>query len=244
MGAKERDSGTRFGVKLASHYVPVGDFLDLARHVESIGYESVWTTEGRTACDSVTTAAAIAACTERVRIGTSVVNPYSRSPALLAVSAASIDQISRGRFTLGIGPGDPVVLARQGIRYRQPLTRLREYVHVVRELLAGKSVSFAGETVLLSDLELDARPYGGPIPVYIGATGPRALEQANEIGDGILLNVCVPRPAVEQVLAHRTRCVRISWPRWATPRSVVRGFATTPAAWTRCWSCRHSAIRD
>ncbi len=203
--------GTRFGVKLASHYVPVGDLLTLAERAERLGYDSVWVTEGRMAPDAVSTAAAVAARTSKVRIGTSVLNPFSRSPGLLAVSAASLDQLSQGRFVLGIGPGDAAVLGRQGIPYHKPLTRLRECVHVVRELLAGRTVSYDGATITVHDLTIDVGPYGPPIPVYIGATGPRALEQATQIGDGLLLNVCVPRRGAEQILdsAHRGRRVRV-----------------------------------
>jgi 5,10-methylenetetrahydromethanopterin reductase len=203
--------GTRFGVKLASHYVPVGDLLTLAEQAEGLGYDSVWVTEGRMAPDAVSAAAAVAARTSKVRIGTSVLNPFSRSPGLLAVSAASLDQLSQGRFVLGIGPGDAAVLGRQGIPFHKPLTRLRECVHVVRELLAGRTVSYDGAVITVRDLAIDVRPYGAQIPVYIGATGPRALEQATQIGDGILLNVCVPRHGVEQILdgAHRGRNVRV-----------------------------------
>jgi len=196
----------RFGIKLATHYVPIDEALTLARRVDTLGYDAVWVTEGRTAPDAVTVTSAMAARTERVQLGTSVLNPYSRSPALLAITAAAIDQISHGRFVLGIGPGDPRLLERQGIPYRRPLTRLREYVHVIRELLAGKNLTFEGETLRVTELELDFGPYDGPIPVYIGATGPRALDQAIQIGDGLLLNVCIPRSAVEQVIgAARSR---------------------------------------
>jgi 5,10-methylenetetrahydromethanopterin reductase len=196
----------RYGIKLATHYVSIGEALTLARRVDSLGYDAVWVTEGRTAPDAVTATTAMAAQTERVRLGTSVLNPYSRSPALLAITAAAIDQISRGRFVLGIGPGDPGLLERQGIPYRKPLTRLREYVHVVRELLAGKNVTFEGQTLQVTDLELDFAPYNGEIPVYIGATGPRALEQAIQIGDGLLLNTCIPRSAVKPIIgAARSR---------------------------------------
>lgn len=196
----------RYGIKLATHYVSIGEALTLARRADSLGYDAVWVTEGRTAPDAVTATTAMAAQTERVRLGTSVLNPYSRSPALLAITAAAIDQISRGRFVLGIGPGDPGLLERQGIPYRKPLTRLREYVHVVRELLAGKNVTFEGQTLQVTDLELDFAPYNGAIAVYIGATGPRALEQAIQIGDGLLLNTCIPRSAIEPIIgAARSR---------------------------------------
>jgi 5,10-methylenetetrahydromethanopterin reductase len=151
--------------------------------------------------DSVTTTAAIAALTRRVSIGASVPNPFSRSPGLIAVSAASIDQISTGRFVLGIGTGDPPSIEKQHIPYHRPLSRLREYVPLARELWAGKRVTYTGETIQLTDREMDFGPHQGHIPGYVAATGSRALRQANEIGDGILLNVCVARSEVDQVVA-------------------------------------------
>lgn len=208
-GDTSRARDTRFSIKLASHYVPINDVLMLAARVESLGYYGVWLTEGRMAPDAVSVAAAVAARTDRVRIGTSVLNPFSRSPGLLAVTAASLDQLSRGRFVLGIGPGDPAALTKQAIPYRMPLTRLRECVHIVRGLLAGEIVSYDGATISVTDLKLDVGPHNGAVPVYVGATGPRAIEQAIAIGDGVLLNVCVPRAGVEGILDAAHRGVRV-----------------------------------
>lgn len=200
-GDGARPTATRFGIKLASHFTPVDEILRLALQAEALGYDSVWTTEGRMAPDSVTVTAAIAALTSRIRIGTSVINPFTRSPGLVAVSAASIDQISNGRFILGIGAGDPSTLEKQHIRYDRPLTRLREYVSIMRRLWAGESVDHWGDTVRITGLKMDFLPCRGHVPVYVGATGPRALHLATEIGDGVLLNLCVPGQYVSRVLA-------------------------------------------
>ena len=149
--------------------------------------------------DSVTLTAAIAATTRRVRVGTSVVNPFTRSPGLVAITAASIDRISAGRFVLGIGTGDPASLDKQHIDHRRPVTRLREYVTVVRDLWSGMPVDFSGETLRISDLTMDFTPHQDQLPVYVAATGPRALAQAGEIGDGILLNIGVGTDAVAKI---------------------------------------------
>jgi 5,10-methylenetetrahydromethanopterin reductase len=202
-------TATRFGIKLASHYLAAGELLGLAERVESRGYDSVWTTEGRMAPDSITTTAAIAARTRRVRIGTSVVNPYTRSPALIAVSAASIDQISGGRFVLGLGVGDLTTLDRQHIPHQRPLTRVRECVAVLRELWAGKRVTYAGESIELDDIALDVVPRQERLPIYVGATRPLALRQAARIGDGVLLSVCVDESVVARALDDRERGVRV-----------------------------------
>jgi 5,10-methylenetetrahydromethanopterin reductase len=193
------------GFKLASHFTSVPDLLRLAGRAEALGYNSVWTTEGRMSPDAVTVTSAMAALTKRIRIGTSVLNPFTRTPGLLAVTAAAIDQISEGRFILGIGAGDPSTLEKQSIAYDRPLTRLREYVTVVRELWAGKTVQFVGDTIRITDLQMDFRPYRGDLPVYVGATGPRALRLAGEIGDAVLLTICVPRSYVSRVLASTDR---------------------------------------
>src|SRR5262245_34749998 len=128
----------RFGMKFASHFLRIEEILALAKRVEALGYESVWATEGRMSPDAATTTSAIAARTHRIRIGTSVLNPFSRTPGLLAVSAATIDRISAGRFILGLGAGDPVTLEKQHVAYDRPLTRLAECVEVLRRLWAGE----------------------------------------------------------------------------------------------------------
>jgi 5,10-methylenetetrahydromethanopterin reductase len=89
---------------------------------------------------------------------------------------------------LGIGPGSPTVLERQGIRFNQPLARLRETVHVVRRLLQGEEVSFAGETMSVAGARLDFAPVRSAIPIYFGVTGPKALALAGEVADGVILN--------------------------------------------------------
>jgi len=202
---------TRYGVKLASHFIDIPRMLELARHAEARGYHSVWTTEGRMAPDSVTLTAAIAATTRRVRVGTSVVNPFTRSPGLVAITAASIDRISAGRFVLGIGTGDPASLDKQHIDHSRPVTRLREYVTVMRDLWSGKPVDFSGETLRISDLTMDFTPHQDQLPVYVAATGPRALTQAGDIGDGILLNIGVGTDAVAKIAetAHSGRHVDV-----------------------------------
>ena len=107
---------------------------------------------------------------------------------LTAVTAATLDEVCGGRFVLGIGPGSPTVLERQGIRFDQPLARLRETVEVVRRLLRGEEVSFTGKTMQVAGAQLDFTPMRPAIPIYFGVTGPKALALAGEIADGVILN--------------------------------------------------------
>src|SRR5215203_5660885 len=147
----------RVGFGLAGQPSP-REMMRLAKHAEDLGFESVWLTETRFTRDAITTTAAVAAATNRVRIGTAVVNPFTRGAVLTAVTFASLDELSHGRAVIGIGPGSPAVLAQQGIAWTQPLARLREYVVVVRAVLSGEPVTYEGNMVSVSGARLDFEP--------------------------------------------------------------------------------------
>jgi 5,10-methylenetetrahydromethanopterin reductase len=166
----------------------VPEMMRIAQRAETLGYESVWVTETRFTRDAITCASAVAAATSRVRIGTAVVNPVTRGAVLTGVSFATLDELAGGRSLLGIGPGSPHILARQGFGFEQPLVRLRECIEVTRALLRGETVTYAGKTIDVRDVRLDFVPYRPAIPVYLGVTGPRALTLAGEIAEGVLLN--------------------------------------------------------
>ena len=166
----------------------VPEMMATASLAEQLGYESIWLPETRFTRDAVTTTSAVATATQTARIATAVINPFTRGAVLTAVTAASLDEVCRGRFVLGIGPGSPTILERQGIRFDQPLARLRETVEVVRRLLLGEEVSFTGKTVQTTRAQLDFTPIRPTIPIYFGVTGPKALALAGEIADGVILN--------------------------------------------------------
>jgi 5,10-methylenetetrahydromethanopterin reductase len=160
----------------------------LAKRAEDLGFDSVWLTETRFTRDAITTAAAVAAATNRVRIGTAVTNPFTRGAVLTAVTFATLDELAEGRLIFGFGPGSPHILRRQGFGFDLPLTRMREHIDVVRHLLSGERVSYEGQTVSVDNVALDFQPIRPNIPLYLGVTGPRALECAAEIADGVILN--------------------------------------------------------
>jgi 5,10-methylenetetrahydromethanopterin reductase len=170
----------------------VPEMVRLARMAEAAGCESIWVAETRFTRDGFVPCAAIAAATERVGIATGIVNVYTRGPVLNAVSWATLDEASGGRAIVGLGPGSPTVLAAQGQPFEKPLTRLREYVHVLRRLLAGERVDFEGETIRVAGVQLEMEPLRPSIPVHLGVTGPKALELAGEIADGAMLNGFLP----------------------------------------------------
>jgi 5,10-methylenetetrahydromethanopterin reductase len=178
----------------------VPEMMEIARRAEAAGYDSVWLTETRFTRDAVTTAAAVIAATRRVRVGTAVTNPYTRGDILTAVTAASLDEMSGGRFVLGIGPGSPTVLAKQGIAFNRPLTRLRQSVDVVRRFVRGEEVQ--PDAVRGGPgARLDFTPPRDAIPIYLGVTGPRALALAGEIADGVILNGFVSVPYTKRAVA-------------------------------------------
>jgi 5,10-methylenetetrahydromethanopterin reductase len=180
----------------------VPEMTAIAQRAETLGCDSIWLTETRFTRDAITTAAAVAAATRHVRVATAVINPFTRGAVLTAVTAATLDEAAGGRFILGLGPGSPTVLARQGFGFERPLARLRETVGVVRRLLAGEEASFAGETLAVHGARLDFTPLRPAIPIYLGVTGPKALALAGEIADGVILNGFVS-------LEYTRRAVRI-----------------------------------
>lgn len=181
----------------------VPEMVRLARHAEARGLDSVWVAETRMTRDGFVPAAAIAAATERIRIGTGIVNVYTRGPVVLAISFLSLAEMAPGRILMGIGPGSPLVLAPQGVPFEKPLTRLREYAEALGPLVRGEEVTRHGETVTLEGARIEDVLGGdgigaGPLPLYLGVTGQKAVELAGELADGVLLNVCLPLAYVER----------------------------------------------
>ncbi len=169
--------------------------LDYVRYAEKMGFEAVWQAESRLVRDAIVPMAAYAAVTERIKIGSGVINNWTRNIGLLAATFLTLDDLAPGRIIAGIGAWwDP--LARQvGIIRRKPLQAMRETVIVLRRLLNMERVTFHGEFVHVDNIELDVvhgRREPRNVPIYIGATGPKMLALAGEIADGVLLNYCVP----------------------------------------------------
>jgi F420-dependent oxidoreductase-like protein len=137
--------------------------------------------------DAFTILSELATCTERIHLGTGIINVFSRSPALIAMSAATLDDISGGRFRLGLGTsGARVVEDFHGVKFEKPLTRLRETIQIIRLLLKGERVDFSGECFELRRFKLGFKPLRADLPIYVAALTPRSLRQVGEIADGWL----------------------------------------------------------
>jgi F420-dependent oxidoreductase-like protein len=198
----------RLDVNLAYH-VGRGDpagHLALARAAEDLGCRAVWVAEAY-GSDAPTTLAWLAARTDRIELGTAVMQIPARSPAMTAMTAASLDMLSGGRLRLGLGVSGPQVSEGwHGAPFSRPLTRTREYVEIVRRVLRRETVTYPGEVYRLplaggrgKPLRLALRPPRTDVPIYLGAVGPRNLDLAGEIADGWLGTFFVPERAEEQL---------------------------------------------
>lgn len=156
----------------------------LARRAEALGYDRVWLpqTWGR---DAVTVLAAIAERTEAIGLGASVLPVYSRSPALIGQTAATLQELSDGRFRLGLGPSGPIVVENwHGVAFERPLKRTRETVEIVRAIVRGETVHYHGDCFELTGFRLRADPPDPPPMVDAAGMGPKAVELAGRFADG------------------------------------------------------------
>jgi F420-dependent oxidoreductase-like protein len=180
------------------------DHLVLAKEADRLGYSSVWVAEAY-GSDAPTMLAWFAGQTERIELGSAILQIPARTPAMTAMTAGTLDTISGGRFRLGLGVSGPQVSEGwHGVRFAKPLARTREYVEIVKLALSRKPVAYEGEhyTLPLPDgpgkaLRLTLHPQRAEIPIYLAAVGPKNLELAGEIADGWLAVFYAPEFAAE-----------------------------------------------
>jgi 5,10-methylenetetrahydromethanopterin reductase len=171
------------------------DGLDYVRYAETRGFEAVWQAESRLVRDAIVPMAAYAAVTERIKIGSGVINNWTRNIGLLAATFLTLDDLAPDRILCGIGAWWDPLAHNVGIERRKPLTAMRETITVLRRLLNMERVTFHGEFHNVDGIELDVvhgRREPRHVPILIGATGDQMMEMAGEIADGVLLNYCVP----------------------------------------------------
>jgi F420-dependent oxidoreductase-like protein len=194
------------------------DQLAIVQEAERLGYDSVWAAEAY-GSDAATVLAWLAAGTSRIKLGSAIFQMPGRSPAMTAMTAATLDQLSGGRFLLGIGSSGPQVAEGwHGQRFGRQLQRTREYVAVVRRALARERVEFHGETLELplpdgpgKALKLTIPPVQERIPIYLAAIGPKNTALAGEIADGWIPTLFSPehvgelRPLLQEGAARAGR---------------------------------------
>ncbi len=202
LSCRKHRTGVRFkAVRLGFYmgYAPPGTnplaLLELAREAERLGYDSAWAAEAW-GVDAITPLAWLGAQTERIKLGTAIMQIPGRSPANAAMTAVTLDLLSGGRFLMGLGTSGPqVVEGWHGQEWGKPLGKTREYVEIVRSIVrrerlehhgAHYDIPVQGGTGLGKPLKLMARPLRTEIPIYLAAIAPKAVEQAFEIADGWL----------------------------------------------------------
>jgi len=176
----------KFGVVLTPDNFPRHMCIQAAQQIENLGYDSIWVPElwGR---DAFTFLSQLAVYTQRVRIGSAIVNIFGRSPATLATTAASLDETSNGRFVLGMGLSGPIVIQDwHGIKWEKPLQRTREYFEIIRLILSCERVNYDGQIFKLKGFQLPKhfQPTRADLPLFLAALGPKNMKLAGEIADG------------------------------------------------------------
>ena len=173
---------------------PIREGMAFAQYAESKGFEAVWQAESRLVREATVPMAAFASVTNNIKVGSGVVDCWSRNPARLAATFSTLDDLAPGRVILGIGAWWDPLAQKVGISRAKPLRAMREIVTAVRALLHNENVTFNGEFVHFDGIELDyvyqeRRPKD--VPIYIGATGMQMMELTGEIADGVVLNYLV-----------------------------------------------------
>lgn len=184
---------------------PITDGMQYAKYAEQKGFEAVWQADSRLVRDAIVPMSAFAAVTDTIKIGSGVVDCWTRNPARLAATFSTLDDLAPGRVILGIGAWWDPLAEKVGISRAKPLRAMREIITAVRALLANETVTMNGEFVHLDGVELDyvyqeRRPKD--VPIYLGATGMQMMELAGEIADGVVLNYLVSPDYNKRALEH------------------------------------------
>lgn len=192
-------SNIRFGCFLPIPATPVEKIFRIAQVNEEAGFDSIWVPDHilfippGIVPEAWSTLAATAVVTEKAALGTCVSDPHRYHPAVLAQKVATVDQISGGRVILGLGAGEAMNLEPFGIKWKKPVSKLIEFVKIIRKLWSGEVLNHEGRFFRLNDAFLQINPFDGTVPVYFGANGPRTLRLTGEMADGWLSTPIPPR---------------------------------------------------
>ncbi len=171
------------------------DGLEIVKYAEDKGFHSVWQAESRLVRDAIVPMAAYAAVTEKIKVGSAVINNWTRNIGLLASTFLTMDDLAPNRIICGIGAWWDPLAKNVGIDRTKPLKAMEETITILRRLLNMENVTFDGEFVHVNGIELDVvhgRREPRNVPIYIGATGGKMIEMTGRIADGIVMNYCVP----------------------------------------------------
>jgi probable F420-dependent oxidoreductase len=212
--------------------LPVKGFVDVAARAEAAGYDRLWVAEAGNN-DAFGLLTAVALGTSTVGLATGVVPIYTRTPSLMAQSAGTLQDVSGGRFTLGVGVSSRTIVERwNGVPYDHPLGRIREYVDVVRRLLAGEKLDHDGAYYDVHGYVLLINNPQPPSPIILGALNEQMLRAGGEVADGVCLN-WIGAHAVAGALAHVK-----AGPRETSNACFVRVCVTEDVEAVRRWARR------
>jgi alkanesulfonate monooxygenase SsuD/methylene tetrahydromethanopterin reductase-like flavin-dependent oxidoreductase (luciferase family) len=182
--------------------LPMDAIPELARLAEKHGFDCAWAGEANNK-DPTVMLAAIAAVTRTLKIGSAVYHIFGRTPATLALQAVGLEELSGGRFLLGIGASNPTIARWHGMAGDRRLGRVREYIEIVRRAMKGEKLKVDGRFFVTEGFKLAFQPSGRLIPIYLAALGPKMSRLAGEIADGVRINIANP-PEVRRI-AHEAR---------------------------------------
>ena len=183
----------RIGYSLGS-VLSINELLGCAEILSKSKPDTVWIPE-TWGMENFAMLSAVSQKISKPRIGSSIINIYSRSPALIAMGAATVDTISRGRLVLGLGTSSlPIVQDFHGYSFEKPIQRMTEYVEIIRKVLTGKKIDYNGKIFSLKNFSLLIKPPRESIPIYLAAVNQKMVELCWEIGDGVIFYL---RPLTE-----------------------------------------------
>jgi len=173
---------TRFSIRL-NNDLPITQYLELAKLAETHNFDQFWVSNDLFLKSALVILAAIAKDTQKIHLGTCIVNPYTLNPAEIAMAASTLDELSGGRFNLGIAAGAKEFLEWVGMAQEAPIRAIRESIDVINRLLSGDRVQYCGKFLNWSD-EAYMRIKTKPVPIYVGAMSPKMLQLIGEVADG------------------------------------------------------------
>ena len=216
MAAPASDTiGDPIGVCLRPEYdeYSLSKLGEYARTAEANGFHSVWLAESW-GLEATALLSYIGAQTSRVRLGTAIVNVFSRTPALLAMTSVTLNDLYPGRFILGLGSSTKALIEGwHGMPFEHPVPRLRDTVHIVRELVTGKETTYEGSVLSVKGYRIRVKPQSPPPPIYLAALGPEAFRACAEIADGWLPYLLPLRGLAESVATMKDDAERAGRPR-------------------------------
>lgn len=186
----------RLGIAISAP-LPHTDLARIAHESESRGLDSFWLTEGL-GKDAFAQLGALASGTNRIKLGTAIVSIYVRSAALTAMAAAALDDVTDGRFILGLGTGHkPATEKRHGLLFEKPLERMRDYATIIRQAVGGDLVSHSGKAYSVQDLRLQFSTEGHRVPIYMAVLGLRMARLAGAMADGVIMHLATREHVVQ-----------------------------------------------